>query len=584
MIEIQRMRMSMAVVIAVLLTVPFVHQEAEAQPAGRMQVLVADLTPSGDADEDFGRDLADELRDRIDIPTHVAMSDDDIDDAAREYDMRLRDLNCVLSQQLASILEIPMVFCGDYEQSGDMFEYSGQFITIPAGERFAVESQMISEDDIDAAVNHIMEFFEATIEQVSQIAFCGMEFNSSNWDGALDYCSRAVELVPESGEARAALARTYLELEEYDESLTHFEVLLESDPFDITSLESAGYVASQVGNIDAAREYYSRYLELNPDNVAIRMRVAYDLAQTGDEVGAMTLLEAGLEQDPENVDLHEQYGSMASRAALSLQSLSPQPQGGGDPPPLSPEIADLFQKAVFSLTKVIDAQGADAPPGYFGNVLGSHVALGEFDEALALGEQAIEYFPDDAQVRSQLANAYRQAGDVDRAITTLENALEIDSELANAYARIGQWLIEEGRVEEAGEAFHSAVDAGEQPADILANQIFGYGYNEKDQGEGDLSGAVEVYNIAREFDISPALLSQINFFHGYARYRQAEAASQPNTVESAQASLPIFQEALAQFNQAGDYGRVNAGANLSQFLDGTATYIEIQEGIIARGR
>mgnify|MGYP000993830282 CR=1 FL=1 len=102
----------------------------------------------------------------------------------------------------------------------------------------------------------------------------------------------------------------------------------------------------------------------------------------------MSLLEAGLEQDPENVDLHEQYGSMASRAALSLQSLSPQPQGE-DPPPLSPEITDLFQKAVFSLTKVIDAQGADAPPGYFGNVLGSHVALGEFDEALALGEQAI---------------------------------------------------------------------------------------------------------------------------------------------------------------------------------------------------
>ena len=33
MIEIQRTRMSLAVVFAVLLTVPFVHQEVEAQPA-----------------------------------------------------------------------------------------------------------------------------------------------------------------------------------------------------------------------------------------------------------------------------------------------------------------------------------------------------------------------------------------------------------------------------------------------------------------------------------------------------------------------------------------------------------------------
>ena len=586
MIEIQRTRMSLAVVVAVLLTVPFVHQEVEAQPAGRMQVLVANLSPSGDADEDFGRDLADELRDRIDLPTHVAMSDDDIDDAARVYDMRLRDLNCILSQQLAAQIEVPMVFCGGYEQSGVMFSYSGQFITIPAGEQFAVEPQTVSEDDIELAVGHIMEFFEATIDKVSQIAFCGMEFNSSNWDGALDYCSRAVELAPESLEARAALARTYLELEQYDESLSHFEVLLETDPFDINSLESAGYVASQVGDTDAARDYYSRYLELNPDNVAIRMRVAYDLAQTGDDVGAMNLLEVGLEQDPENIELHEQYGSMASRAAVSLQSMSPQPQGGdtSGPPPLSPEVADLFRKAVFSLTKVLDAQGSEAPPAYFGNVLGSYIALGEFDEALALGAQGIEYFPDDPQVRSQLANAYNQAGDVDQAIATLEDALEIDPELANAYARIGQWLLEVGRVEEAGEAFHAAVDAGEQPADVLATQLFGYGYNEKDQGEGDLGAAVAAYNIARDFDISPALRSQINFFHGYARYRQAEAINQPNTVESAQASLPIFQEALAQFNQAGEYGRANPGSNLSQFLEGTATYIEIQEGIIARGR
>ena len=584
MFENQNLRINVAWMAALLLMVPFVHQEAEAQAGGRMRVLVADLTPTGDAEDDFGRDLSDELRELIDLDTHVAMSDDEIDDAADEYDMDWRDLNCLLSQQLAVEISVPMIFCGRYEQSGESVNYSAQFVTVPGGDVFEVEPQTVTEDDIDVAATHVMEFFEATIDMVSAIAFCGMEYNSSNWQGSLDYCSRAVDLAPESMEARAALARTYLELEQYEESLGQFEVLLESDPFDINSLESAGFVASQVGETDAARDYYTRYLELNPENVAVRMRVAYDLAQTGDEVGAMGLLEVGIEQEPENVDLHEQYGSMAARAAVSMQVMSPLPQDGGQPAPLSPENRDLFRKAVSSLTVVLDAMAAEAPPVYLGNIVASHIALGEFEEALTMGRRGLEYYPDDATVRSQLANAYNQADQIGQAISTLEEALAIDPDVPNAYARIGQWLLTEDRVEEAGEAFQQAVERGEQPADVLANQIFGHGYNTRDQERGDFNGAIEAYNVARQLDVTPGLRSQINFFHGYARYRQAEAVNQPNTVESAQASLPLFQEALAQFNQATEYGQVNPGSNLSQFIAGTTTYVEIQEGIIARGR
>ena len=576
-------RMGLSVLGSILLLSPFASHEVEAQVSGRMQVLVANLTPSGEADEDFGEDLAEELRDLIDMDTHVAMSDDDIDDAARDFDMRLEDLNCLFSQQLAAQLEVPMIFCGSYEQSGETVSYSARFITSPAGEVFAVEPQTVNEDDIDAAAAHVMEYFEATIDMVSQIAFCGMEYNSSNWDGALNYCGRAVELAPESNAARSALARTYLELEQYEDALTQFDLLLEADPFNINALESAGYVASQVGDTEAARDYYSRYLELNPDNVAIRMRVAYDLAQTGDDVGAMGLLEAGIEQAPDNVDLHEQYGAMAIRAAGAMQEMSPQPQAGSEVP-LGPEVADMFRKAVTSLTVVLDARGGEAPPAYLGNVMASHIALGDYEEALSLGQRGVELFPDNGQVHSQLANAYNQAGDVDQAVAALEEALRVDPDLVNAYARMGQWLLAQDRVEEAGEAFASAVVGGEQPADVLANQIFGYGYNTKDQEQGDFNAAIQAYNVARELDISSALRSQINFFHAYARYRQAEGANQANTVESATASLPLFQEALRFFNQAQDYGSANPGSNLGQFVEGTTTFIEIQEGIIARGR
>jgi tetratricopeptide (TPR) repeat protein len=273
---------------------------------------------------------------------------------------------------------------------------------------------------------------------------------------------------------------------------------------------------------------------------------------------------------------------MAARAALALQSQQPAPEPG-QPRTLDPQVADLFRKAVKSLEMVLDAKGQESLPQYVQSVMAAHIQLGQMDEAIALGQRGTQYFPRNAQVRSQLANAYNQAGQVDQAIATLHEALDLNPDLPNAYARMGQWLLAVGRLDEAAEAFKTAVDRGEQPADQFATLIFGYGYNTLDQKNGDLDGAIAAYNLAREFDISPALRSQINFFHGYALYRKGEAIGAPQTLESAQASLPIFQNALSMFNQARDYGDRNPGSNLAQFIEGSNTYIQIQQSIIQRG-
>lgn len=586
MIDSQRLRASLVAFAALLLTVPFIPQQLEAQQAGgRFQVLVADLHASDGSNRDFGRDVSEELRELIDLATHVAMDEDDIDDAADEYDMDWRDLDCNLSRQLAGQIEVPMVFCGTYA-GGDMVEYSARFITIPAGEEFEVPAGQINRDDPEVAAQQIMDFFQVTTETVAQISYCGQDFNSQNWEGALQYCTRALELAPQSQEARSALAATYLQLEQYEESLEQYQALLEADPYNSNALESAGYVASQVGETELARDYYARYLELNPDNVQIRMRVAYDLAQTGDDLGAMTLLEDGIEQAPDNIDLHEQYGSMAARAALQLQEQVRQERaqsGESASAELDPEVAELFRKAVSSLTEVLEARGEESLPQYVMNTMGAHIQLNELDEAIALGERGLRYFPDNAQVRSTLANAYNRAGQLDQAIATLEEALEINPDLPNAYSRVGQWLLAAGRLDDAGEALNMAAERGEQPVDVLSDILFGHGYNTLHQN-GEYREAIEAYNAARLDGISEAQSSKLSFFHGYALFQLGDQTQQAQTLESAQQSLPIFQEALTHLNRARVYGDANPGTNLDQFIDGTSQYIQIQEAIIERGR
>ena len=80
-----------------------------AQDGGRFRVLIPYFTPLEEADDDFGKDASKELRELMGtLPTHVAMSENDIKDAVKPFDMKIQDLTCVLTVQLASQISVPV--------------------------------------------------------------------------------------------------------------------------------------------------------------------------------------------------------------------------------------------------------------------------------------------------------------------------------------------------------------------------------------------------------------------------------------------------------------------------------------------
>jgi tetratricopeptide (TPR) repeat protein len=580
-----RLRASLAVAAAAaLLIVPLIPQAADAQArdGARFRVIVPDLQPTDGSRDRFGERVADRVRDLLDLDTHVAMSQRDIDRAARDFDLRYRDLDCTMARQLASQIDVPLVMCGEYHEEDGQFQVAVSFFTVPAGEEFVMEPVLVAQNDEAGAAQNIRTSFEGMVEQVQNISWCQAEYASSNWDQALRYCTRAVELAPHSHEARYALGRTYLETEQWQESLDQFEHLLAEDPRNDDVLENAAWVAGQVGDTDKAREYYTRFLEINPDNVNVRIRVAYDLAQAGDSYGAMTLLEEGIEQEPENVDLHEAYGSYAFRAAVERQATEPQPATqDGDAPSVSPEVAELFRTAIRSYEVVMEERGSEARASYAVNSMRAYRQLDEPQEAIRIGRRAAEFHPDDAQIQSQLANAYNDAGDVDSAITALERALEIQPDLPQARTRQGAFLMQAGRVNEAITAFEAAAQAGEQRPDQLAGMIFSHGYSNYIQDRSDLQEGIRLIERAKQFDVSTEFREQLDFFHGYALMRRGEQVQQPQNLESARASRPIFQRSRELFQAGSGYAQ-RSGQNLSNLLEAVDTYIEIQDAIIAR--
>jgi Flp pilus assembly protein TadD len=68
----------------------------------------------------------------------------------------------------------------------------------------------------------------------------------------------------------------------------------------------------------------------------------------------------------------------------------------------------------------------------------------------------VELDPTRATFRSNLAYAYEQRGELDRAITTAREAIKLDPKLGSAYINLGTALVKKGELDEAELAFRSA--------------------------------------------------------------------------------------------------------------------------------
>jgi tetratricopeptide (TPR) repeat protein len=561
-----------------LLAVP---GQAEAQDGQRFRVMIPNMEPTDDTRARFGERVADRLRGAIDLDRHVGMSERDMDRAARDYDMRARDLDCTLARQLAALVEVQLVMCGEYQREGDQLRVHASFWTVPGNEEYAVEPFLVAENDENGARDRILQSFEVMVEQVQFVAYCTEAYASQNWESAMTYCTQAVELAPEVASARIALAGTYMEMEEFERSLELFEAVLATDEWNSDVLANAGYAATQLGETEKARTYYTRYLEINPGSTSVRSRVAFDLAQGGDLEGAMAFIQAGLEEDPDDVGLLEGYGSYAFRLAVERQSFAPQTQDGE----MDPEIAALFREASETLMRVVELEGEESNPAYVVNAIRAYLQLNENQEALRTAERGLQIFPEAANIWSEKGTAHNRLQQTDQAVAALQRAMEINPELPNIRARMGNFMVQAGRLDDALPYLRQAIQAGEQTPDQVANMIFADAHTNGIRDDRDLAYGIRRLELAKnELDVSTEWRQQLDFWHGYAIFRLAIERQEPNTVQSAQAALPQFQRSRELLRAGQPYVQRTNVLQFGPLMENVDRYIEIQEAIIRRGR
>ena len=562
---------------------PLLAERASAQVSERFRVMVTNLMPENDANDDFGKDLAKELRELINqFPTHQPVEEKEIRDAAKEYDIDMEDLDCIRSLQLATQIRAKIVFCGSYTENKAEKTYSlkGIRFAAPGGTSFAIEDKTWHEDDVEAAAQEISGTFATYVDQLRSATFCGDYFNSKDWESAEEQCTRALEMAPDNVQVRHIYAMLLRETDRNEQAYEESKRVIELDPLHEQALQLAGYLAANLDRKDEARQHYTAFLQLSPGNVPVRLNIAYDLATAGDPEGAMLLVEEGMEIAPDDTDLLIPHAAYATRAAQDIRTAA---EPGA---PLSLDAAELYRTAMGSYNKVYAVQGAEMEATNLRNMIAGYSELGQLDDAVEIAQQALETHGEEAMLWSLYADVLKKAERVDEAIAALDEVEARDPDYANVKARQGSWLVEIGREEEALTYLQEAVEKGEQTADAMANLLFGTAHR-KGVTPKDWNVALRLIGLAKSFDaeISDGVAGQVDFWHAYVLYQQSLEQEKPQTIQTAQLTLPKFQQAARLFAlpRVAAYAQAQA-IEIQQFRDATQQYIEIQEAIIQRGR
>jgi tetratricopeptide (TPR) repeat protein len=566
---------------------PSAAQELSA--GDRITIMVPDLAPRNDADNDFGEDVADELRDLInELHTHQTVSGRDIRRARREFDLAHEDLfNCISARQLAMRQNWGLVLCGEYEEVGDrQVRVNAKFVGSGDGNEFEVPQFTASEREPEEAAQKILQTFDRWQTQLRHTVFCQQYMDSQSWDDALRNCNQALEINPTSKQALYKKAFILRETDRHQESLETLDRLLEIDPIHQDALKLAGIIATEADMPGEAREYFDRYMELNPGDVGVRLKIATDISNAGDPATAMEFAQEGVEVAPEDLTLITYIGHFAAQAAGKAEAqVNAQQQGEAEAgPEIDPmKVTEYYQTAADSYRQVFEAQADSTDPQILERLVVSLFKLGQYEEAVELGQQATAIVPDNAAVWEAYSRALQEAGQLEEAMAAIQRTEELGRTSPALTQRKAMLQLQQGDEDAAVQVLSQAVEDETMEASAAFNIVFANAYGQKYQN-GQHDAALALLDAAGP--LAQAEKDQLtrNFWRGYIMFEKGKAAHEPMTAESAQRAKPLFERALELFQAARGYEQYHASANVPQLIDAAQRYIEIEEALIKRGR
>lgn len=585
-----RLNPVLAVAAAALLAAPLLSPSGalEAQ-TDDYRVLIVDFFATDGQDRGFGERAANELREAVgDLPGYQTIERGQIQTELRKYNLKMEEMDCSKVRQLGSpqLMSARIAFCVQYASEGENRTVASVEVwDLWDNQSFVIPGFTVARNQQQDAAGQIFAGFDSFIKQLQATAYCAQYAQSEAWEDALRNCDQALALNPNAASTNFMRAGILQKMNRFEESLVSAEKVVELDPVHEDALQLAGWLATQLDQTAKGRQFYRRYLELNPGDATIRRTIAFDIFEAGDPEGAMLFIEEGLGGANEDPDLLISYGTYAFQAA----SKATQAAGAENNAAITPQVADYYRKAASAFEKAFAARGAELDLGYLRNTVTAHLQLQEYDQAAALAERFLGVHTTDTELMSRLATAQERGGNVDAALATLKRIEGVDPNFQNLYARQALLLMNSNRVDEAIPLLRDAVAKGFDPVQA-ARMLLGEANTKGMQsGRENWPYAIRMLEAAKSIPgVSDDQMAELDFYHGYSVFQSA-VSQQPAgdavpSVTVARATLPLFQRARQLVEASRSWaGRNNRTNNVNQIIQAADQYIEMMDAIIRRG-
>ena len=572
---------------------------ASAQTSGRAKVLVVPIAEENGVKRNFGRKVAEKVRDRLGgVATLTAIDESAVRNELKRLKLDEDDLGVVQWRQLAGRLDADLLLAGSVARASGGNAFNVSFIDARTGDATPIPEFVVQDDGgrgEQEAADRIMEAVEGQVEYQRALLFCADYLGSEEYEDALRNCEEAARFNPDGKSVRYLMGRVHMGMENWEVAKEHLDVVVADNPAHVDALNSLAYTEAQLGNTDRAMELYREYLGFNPDDASVRMQIAFDLVQAGGYDGAIALLEDGIARDSTNADLWEFLGNVqlnkGTTAAVAMGGTGMGVGGDAEPSGRGGEgaaaqasgssVADegAIRKAVEAYEKVLELRGDETNPQILKNVVAAYLQLGNLDEATRFAEQAEAQLPEDASLRSLRADVRARAGDYQGAIAAMDEALRLNPELPRGLTKRGFFKLSAGDEQGAMRDLRAAINNGQDP-DVVAQQLLSRGYNDYFKNE-QYDRAAEMFETALDFAGERQTSQQLHFFAAFSHYQAGvniDTANSSEACQPARRALGRFRQVLPHLNEAGNF----QAENQAQLRESTDVYLYREDAILKK--
>ncbi len=259
----------------------------------------------------------------------------------------------------------------------------------------------------------------------------GKSYNyKGEYDKALEYFQKAIELNPKNDDAYSGMGVSYYQQKEYDIAIESYQKAIELNPKNDNGYLIIGGSYYNKEEYDRALEYFQKAIELSPknDNAYGAMGVYYN--NKGEYDKAIEYFQKAIELNPKSYSTYYNIGFAYNNKEEYDSAL------------------EYFQKTIELNPKNDSA--------YIGMGASYH-DKGEYDKALESYQKAIKLNPKNDNAYYNMGNSYSKKEEYDNALESYQKVIELNPKHDDAYNDVGVFYYNKREYDRAIESYQKAI-------------------------------------------------------------------------------------------------------------------------------